>query len=88
MHKSVVVAVESTRPHPKYKKVVKRTSRIKAHNEIEGVKVGDVVRIESGKPISKQKHFIVKEVLSKGKESEGGPKVKTQKLKRQIKKKI
>ena len=66
MQNTVVVAVEFARPHPKYKKIVKKTTKLKAHNVTPEVGVGDVVRIESVKPVSKEKHFIVKEVIGKG----------------------
>lgn len=59
MTKTVVVMVESKFRHPKYQKVIIRHKKFKAHNETEGLKVGDMVVIEETRPISKDKHFIV-----------------------------
>jgi len=59
MQKTVVIRVESKSRHPLYQKVMRTHSRFKAHNEIEGIKVGDVVIIEETRPISKEKNFIV-----------------------------
>lgn len=62
MQKTVVVAVDMSKRHPMYGKVVKNTKRLKARDEI-GVKVGDFVRIEETKPFSKQVNWKVSEVL-------------------------
>lgn len=62
MTKTVVVLVERLVAHPLYKKRFKQSRKIKAHNEI-GVKIGDWVRIVETKPISKEKSFVVAEVL-------------------------
>lgn len=59
MTKTVVIEVVQKFRHPKYQKVIIRHKKFKAHNEIEGLKVGDVVVIEETRPISKDKHFIV-----------------------------
>ncbi|QQG44690.1 MAG: 30S ribosomal protein S17 [Candidatus Roizmanbacteria bacterium] len=59
MNKTVVVSVERKLRHPFYKKVITRHNKLKAHNEIEGIKEGDVVNIKEIKPISKNKNFIV-----------------------------
>ena len=61
MQKTVIVEVERKFRHVKYQKVIVRHSRFKAHNELEKINVGDMVRIEESKPISKDVHFIVKE---------------------------
>lgn len=63
MVKTVVVAVESARPHPLYRKMVKKTKKFKAHNENLELKVGDRVKIMETKPVSKEKHFKVTEVI-------------------------
>ena len=68
MDKTVVVAVESYRSHPVYKKAVRRISRFKAHDEQDSCHVGDRVRIEETRPLSKEKRWRVVEVLSKGTE--------------------
>ncbi len=62
MQKAAVVKVESLRAHPLYKKKIKRTSKIKARDDI-GVKVGQKVKIIETKPISAKIHFKVMEVL-------------------------
>jgi small subunit ribosomal protein S17 len=66
MSKTVVVAVESTGAHRKYKKVVRRISNLKAHDEKGTCRVGDVVEIVECRPLSKTKHHRVLEVVSKG----------------------
>lgn len=65
MNKTVVVAVERLSPHDKYFKRVTRTSRYMAHDETANVKVGDFVRLEGTRPLSKTKRFNVAEVLRK-----------------------
>mgnify|MGYP001563227457 FL=1 len=64
MQKTVVVAVSSFRAHPKYKKIMKITKKYKAHYEGETLGNGSIVLIEETKPISKDKRWAVKEVLS------------------------
>lgn len=66
MNKTVVVAVEFSRPHPLYKKRVRRISTFKAHDEQNTCHVGDVVRIEETRPLSKDKRWKVTDILSKG----------------------
>ena len=65
MDKTIVVAVENLRPHPKYKKVVIRTKKFKAHDESNQCKVGDIVEIIEHRPISKTKRWLLKEVVVK-----------------------
>lgn len=61
------VAVEFTysQKHPKYKKIIKRTTRVLAHNEFSDAKEGDQVWIVKSRPYSKLKHFKVSEVIGK-----------------------
>ncbi len=66
MDKTVVVAVESYRRHPIYKKAVRRIKKFKAHDEQNACQEGDMVRIEETRPLSKEKHWRVVEVISKG----------------------
>jgi len=66
MDKTVVVLVESLRPHPLYRKTMKRRKKVKAHCENNDCKVGDMVRIQESRPISKTKHWRVSQVLAKG----------------------
>ena len=65
MIKTVVVMVERKFRHPVYHKVIVRHKKYKAHNEKLDLKLGDIVKIEETKPISKDKHFIVIEKLKK-----------------------
>lgn len=63
MEKTVVVEITSARPHRLYKKVIRRSRRFKVHNENEKIVVGDKVRIGETKPLSKEKHWKVLEVV-------------------------
>jgi len=58
MHKTVVVAVEKTRRHPLYEKVIRTTKRYKAHSE-EVIPEGTEVIIEQTRPLSAQKRWVV-----------------------------
>ncbi|OGE10662.1 30S ribosomal protein S17 [Candidatus Curtissbacteria bacterium RIFCSPLOWO2_01_FULL_42_26] len=60
MNNTVVVKVNSTIKHPLYKKLIARSKKIKAHDEI-GVKIGQKVKIVESKPISGDVHFKVME---------------------------
>jgi len=55
--KTIIVEVERNNFHPLYKKIIRRTKRYKVHCENNDVKVGDLVKIKSVRPISKEKHF-------------------------------
>lgn len=57
--KTVIVDVERRVMHPLYKKFIKRSKRYAAHDENNQFKVGDVVRIEEGRPVSKTKRWYV-----------------------------
>jgi small subunit ribosomal protein S17 len=57
--KTVVVQVERRYTHPLLKKTVRRTTKFHAHDEEDTFKVGDIVRIEESKPISKNKRWVV-----------------------------
>ncbi len=65
MNKTVVVSVIDLKQHPVYKKVVRRNTKLKAHDESNECGVGDRVRIMETRPISKQKRWRVVEVLEK-----------------------
>ena len=60
MDKTVVVLITRFVEHKKYGKRIKKTKKYKAHDEENLKKVGDTVEIEEVKPISKDKHFIIK----------------------------
>ncbi|MEJ5944351.1 30S ribosomal protein S17 [Pseudokineococcus basanitobsidens] len=65
MDKTVVVVVEDRVKHPLYSKVIRRTSKVKAHDETNAVGVGDRVRISETRPLSATKRWRVVEVLEK-----------------------
>ncbi|MEH1787256.1 MAG: 30S ribosomal protein S17 [Nostoc sp.] len=64
MQKTVVVAIENRAPHPKYGKIVVNTQRYKVHDEENKCKVGDHVRIQETRPLSKTKRWKITEVLN------------------------
>jgi small subunit ribosomal protein S17 len=64
MQKTIVVEVRRRVPHPRFKKIVKRTSTFFAHDENGEAKVGDRVLIEETRPLSKKKCWKLKEILS------------------------
>lgn len=67
MDKTVVVQVQDLVQHPLYKRVIKRTSKFKAHDEENVCHVGDKVRIMETRPLSKDKCWRVTEVMEKAK---------------------
>lgn len=67
MQKTIVVEVERVKAHPFYKRVVKRDRRFYAHDENRTAQVGDVVRIEETRPLSKLKRWRLKEVVRRAK---------------------
>src|SRR5260370_23692371 len=73
MQKTVVVAVESFKRHPIYKKRLRRTKRYKAHDENNTCVLGDVVRIIETRPLSKEKRWRVAEILTRGNVAEVQP---------------
>ncbi|AGF51029.1 30S ribosomal protein S17 [Synechocystis sp. PCC 6803] len=64
MDKTVVVAVESRSPHPKYGKIVVKTKKFKAHDEENQCQEGDKVRIQETRPLSKTKRWQVINIMS------------------------
>jgi small subunit ribosomal protein S17 len=65
MMKTVVVRVDRLVKHPIYKRYVRRRTKFMAHNEIEGVSIGDEVRIQETRPLSARKRWQVVAVLRK-----------------------
>ena len=65
MMKTVIVKVDNMVRHEKYKKIIRRTSKFMAHNELDGINIGDKVRIESTRPLSAHKRWRVVEVVQK-----------------------
>jgi len=65
MDKTVVVAVETKKVHPLYRKAIKVTKRYKVHDENNDCKIGDTVKIVETRPLSREKRWRVIEVISK-----------------------
>ena len=65
MDKTVVVAVETSVKHKVYNKIVKRTYKLKAHDEANECKIGDIVKVMETRPLSKDKRWRVVEVMEK-----------------------
>lgn len=67
MDKTVVVAVTYLQKHPIYHKTVRRSRRFKAHDETNAAQVGDRVRIIESRPLSRDKHWRLLDIIEKGK---------------------
>jgi len=67
MDKTIVVAVEMRSAHPLYKKIVKRTYKLKAHDENNECGIGDRVKIMETRPLSKDKRWRLSEIIEKAK---------------------
>ena len=67
MQKTVVVAIERRVPHPVYGKMVTRTTKLKAHDEENTAKTGDLVRIAETRPLSKDKRWRLVEIVERAK---------------------
>ena len=65
MQKTVVVAIERRVPHPVYGKMVTRTKKVKAHDEENSAKTGDLVRIAETRPLSKDKRWRLVEIVER-----------------------
>ncbi|MBE6824936.1 MAG: 30S ribosomal protein S17 [Ruminococcaceae bacterium] len=67
MDKTIVVAIEDSVKHPLYNKVVKRTVRLKAHDENNVAGIGDRVKVMETRPLSKDKRWRLVEIIEKAK---------------------
>jgi len=65
MEKSVVVAVDYLKPHPLYRKIIRKTNTFHAHDEQNVCGIGDIVRIEETRPLSKTKRWEVVEIIKR-----------------------
>lgn len=65
MDKTIVVAIEDRVTHPLYKKIVRSTYKLKAHDENNECKIGDTVRVMETRPLSKDKRWRVVEIVTK-----------------------
>ncbi|MDC4223383.1 MAG: 30S ribosomal protein S17 [Candidatus Manganitrophus sp.] len=68
MDKTVVVAIDRMVQDPRYKKFLKRTNKLKAHDEKNEAHVGDRVKLIETRPMSREKRWVVVEVLERAKE--------------------
>jgi small subunit ribosomal protein S17 len=76
MDKTAVVAVETRKVHPLYKKAIRFTKKYKAHDADNACKIGDKVKIVETRPLSKEKRWRVTEIMSKGEMVKTRPKQK------------
>ena len=67
MDKTIVVAIETNVQHKLYHKIIKRTYKLKAHDELNNAHVGDKVRVMETRPLSKEKHWRLVEVIERAK---------------------
>ena len=67
MEKTIVIRIERRKLHPLYKKYITRTKKIKAHDEGNLCQIGDLVKVIESRPLSKDKHWNLLEVLEKAK---------------------
>lgn len=67
MDKTVVVSIADNIRHPLYKKIIKRTVKLKAHDELNACNIGDTVRVMETRPLSKDKRWRVTEIIEKAK---------------------
>ncbi len=67
MDKTIVVVTETRVPHPVYKKVVRQSTRFKAHDETNEAKTGDLVRIQECRPMSRDKRWRLVEIIERAK---------------------
>lgn len=73
MDKTIVVSVERLSRHPLYKRVVRLTTKFKAHDERNEARIGDTVRIVESRPLSATKRWRMVEIVSRGGEGAGEP---------------
>ena len=69
MQKTIVVAVESLKQHRVYKRTYKFTTKFKAHDERNEARIGDMVRIEETRPLSKEKRWRLVEILKRAEQT-------------------
>ena len=67
MDKTIVVAVVDNVKHPLYNKIVKKTYKLKAHDEKNDAKIGDTVRVMETRPLSKDKRWRLVEIMERAK---------------------
>lgn len=67
MDKTIVVVTETRVPHPTYGKIVRKSTRFKAHDEKNEAKIGDIVRIMECRPLSRDKRWRLVEIVERAK---------------------
>lgn len=67
MNKTIVVAVRDNVRHPLYNKIVKRTYKLKAHDEMNDAHIGDTVKVMETRPLSKDKRWRLVEIMERAK---------------------
>ena len=67
MDKTIVVAVRANVRHPLYSKIVKKTYKLKAHDELNDARIGDTVRVMETRPLSKDKRWRLVEIMERAK---------------------
>lgn len=67
MDKTIVVAIENRVRHPLYKKIINKTYKLKAHDELNDCKIGDRVRVMETRPLSKDKRWRLVEIIERAK---------------------
>ena len=67
MDKTIVVAIEEHVKHPRYKKIVKSTYKLKAHDENNECNIGDTVKVMETRPLSKDKRWRLVEIIERAK---------------------
>ncbi len=67
MQKTIVVAIQNNEKHPLYNKIVKRTYKLKAHDENNDCHIGDTVKVMETRPLSKEKRWRLVEIIERAK---------------------
>ncbi|MFA6216127.1 MAG: 30S ribosomal protein S17 [Candidatus Omnitrophota bacterium] len=70
MQKTIIVSVVRASKHPKYGRIMKKANKFKAHDEQNTAQIGDVVRIQETRPLSKDKRFRLLRIVKKAEASE------------------
>lgn len=69
MDKTIVVLIERKVPHPKYGKYVTRRTKLFAHDEENSCQLGDTVMVQEGRPLSRNKNWVLVKILEKAKQN-------------------
>ena len=84
MDKTIVVSVERLSRHPLYKRVIRLTTKFKAHDERNEARIGDTVRIVESRPLSATKRWRMVEIVQRGAEGAGEPLVAEEEATREV----